>query len=67
MEMTTSVKYRKVHCHTVSNFPGCRAPFIGKSTMSGKISPTKDSRRGLGAAIRSFSRVLAAESGPYCR
>ena len=48
--MARYVKYRKVLCHTVSNFPGCRVPFIRKLTVSGKISPTKDSRRGLWAA-----------------
>ena len=41
------MKYRKVHCHAVSNFFGCRVPFTRKSTVRGKISPSKDSRRGL--------------------
>ena len=61
------VKYKKVRYHTVSNFPGCRLLFIRKSAVRSKRSPTKDSRRGLGAAIRLSSRVLGAGSGPYGR
>ena len=61
------VKYKQVHCHTDANFPGCCVTLILKSTVSAKISPTKDSRCGLGAAVRSSSRVIGTESGPYHR
>ena len=49
------VKYRKVQCHTVSNFRFCHVPFIRKSTVSTKISPTKDSAAGTRRSDKAFA------------